>query len=488
MPLSQLPETCPLALETGAVALLQALPAPTLLLGLDGRIILANPSAQRTLGASSPGADLMAMVAPEDRPTVNSYLDSLRAVEDGQASRYASCMLVGGDRPPRHVALTGAPFGHNGHWGILLSLNDITLQRQREAELEALSLTDTLTGLANRRAFMRSLRAAIDSGHGCVVAMADIDLFKQVNDQHGHALGDQVLAMVASRLVRALPPDAVTARLGGDEFAVLLPGDVDAGSLERLEALRHIELTSELGPSGPVSVSLSIGVTHTRVGDENAVLHQSDVAMYAAKRGGRAQVAVYGERMSEILQQHQTISTLVDNLRAQNERLHLEARTDARTGLANSRALGEVERQVVGPQEHGFSTCGVLFIDIDHFGAFNHLYGDHAGDLALQRVAEALRRAGRKTDRVFRKGGEEFVMVLPMADAEAVAEVARHLAACIADLRIPHADGPTGWLSALIVGTTVMAGQTIGRAVVRAGDAAMRCKGSGVRAQVVLVD
>jgi two-component system chemotaxis family response regulator WspR len=128
----------------------------------------------------------------------------------------------------------------------------------------------------------------------------------------------------------------------------------------------------------------------------------------------------------------------------------------------------------------------VIFVDIDHFGAFNHLYGDHAGDEALKRVADALRLAGRKTDLIYRKGGEEFVMVLPRAEPDAIARVARRLAETIADLKIPHAEGPTGWLSALIVGVSALPQETVGSAVMRAGNAAMRCKLTGVRAQVVL--
>jgi diguanylate cyclase (GGDEF)-like protein len=316
--------------------------------------------------------------------------------------------------------------------------------------------------------------------------MADIDRFKLVNDQFGHDLGDQVLVAVAASLLQRLPANAVVARLGGDEFAVLIPGAVDGMSLGQLEALRQIEIPPDTRSAGPSQVSLSIGVTHTTAGDENDVLRQSDVAMYAAKAGGRGQVAVFGEEAAALVHESQSITALVENLRRQNERLHHEARTDARTGLANSRALGEVESNIVGGPNSSWSSCGVIFVDIDHFGAFNHLYGDHAGDEALKCVAGALRRAGRKTDQVFRKGGEEFVMVLPMAAPDALARVAEHLAQRIAELKIPHAEGPTGWLSALIVGVSALPLETVGQAIVRAGDEAMRCKATGVRAQIVL--
>ena len=179
------------------------------------------------------------------------------------------------------------------------------------------------------------------------------------------------------------------------------------------------------------------------------------------------------------------LAELVASLREQNRRLHREARTDVRTGLANSRALTEIEHTAVGMPDSPWASCAVVFVDVDQFGAFNKLYGDHAGDEALRCLADVLRHAGRRSDQVFRKGGEEFVMVLPQADQGAAERIAASLAAGIAALRIPHADGPTGWLSALIVATSVWAGETVAQAIARAGDAAMRCKAAGVRAQVL---
>jgi len=418
---------------------------------------------------------------------ITSYLQSLQDADASSYSRYATCSLPPIDGRAVQLEMNGCSLRPFGHHGILLSLADVTAKREREEKLQSMAFTDALTGLPNRRSFRRSLRAAIQAGHGCVVALADVDGFKRLNDEFGHLLGDQVLSELASKLVNALPESAVVARFGGDEFCILIPGAIDDHSLRQLEALRQIDIETDLGSSGPKSVSLSIGVTHTTAGEENEILRQSDIAMYAAKRSGRAQVAVYGEAAAEVVKQSQSITALVENLRQQNERLRSEARTDVRTGLANSRALSEIETVVVGVAGSAWTTCGVIFVDIDQFGAFNHLYGDHAGDLALERVADALRRACRKTDLVFRKGGEEFVVVLPLAEPDAVRRVAENVAECIADLKIPHAEGPTGWLSALIVGTHVGQSQTVGDAVVRAGNETMRLKAMGIRAQVVLI-
>lgn len=465
---------------------LHALPVAVVLLDCTGTIVFANHAAQRMHGSAIAGSTFLALVEPAERMVVDGYLQSLRANLQTGESRYMTCRLQVVDGQPLHIAAVAAPLLLGGSTGFLLNLTDITSQRERDAQLQLMALTDVLTGLPNRRSFLHSIRAAISAGEGCVLAIADIDRFKLVNDQFGHDFGDRVIGMVASRMVESLPSDAVIARMGGDEFAVLIPGAIDDSSLRQLESLRTIEVPADLKVSGLQTVSLSIGVTHTTAGDEAAMLRQSDIAMYAAKASGRARVAVFGPDSAALLEHSQSLASLVENLRQQNERLHSEARTDARTGLANSRALAELEGTVIGAGGSSWPECGVLFVDIDHFGAFNHLYGDDAGDVALRHFADAMRGAVRKDDLVFRKGGEEFVMVLPMATQDAVERVAEQLAERIAGLRIPHAEGPTGWLSALIVGVSALPQETVGDAIVRAGNAAMRCKATGVRAQVVL--
>jgi diguanylate cyclase (GGDEF)-like protein/PAS domain S-box-containing protein len=467
--------------------LLHALPTPVVTLDANGYVDFANPAAARLFGRPVVGSKFTDLVEPDDRPAITGYLHSLQESVAPDDSRYATCTVRPSPGHAVHVAINGCSLHSFGRRGVLLSLTDITARSESDDKVLSRALTDELTGLPNRRLFSRSLRAAIQAGQGCVVALADIDGFKLVNDTFGHLVGDQVLAVVANRLRNALPESVVIARMGGDEFSILIPGVVDDHGLRQLEALRQMHIEGELGSPGPETVSMSIGVTHTTAGEENEVLRQSDIAMYAAKRSGKAQVAVYGEAAAEVVKQSQSITSLVENLRQQNERLRNEARTDVRTGLANSRALSEVESVVVGSAGSDWATCGVLFVDIDHFGAFNHLYGDRAGDLALKRVADALQSACRKTDLAFRKGGEEFVIVLPQAEPDAVRRVAESAAASIDDMKIQHAEGPTGWLSALIVGTSVSPAQTIGDAVARAGDETMRLKATGIRARVVLL-
>ncbi len=181
----------------------------------------------------------------------------------------------------------------------------------------------------------------------------------------------------------------------------------------------------------------------------------------------------------------QTLASLVAKQRQLTDLLYAQAYTDALTGLANRRSLAEVESKVAGSPPADWQRCGVIFVDIDRFAEFNVLYGFQAGDQALKQVAAALKRAGRDHDQAYRASGEQFVMVLPGAEPETVDQVARQVLDGIHDLCIPHAKGPTGSLSALVIGTSLMPGESVGAAIVRTGDLSASCKARGVRAQVV---
>ena len=157
---------------------------------------------------------------------------------------------------------------------------------------------DALTAVLNRSAFLRRGRQRLDQarGDGTPVAamMLDIDHFKSVNDRHGHAAGDAVLAAFAQRVRTHLREDGLFGRFGGEEFAVLLPGvDADA-ALAVGERLRHIASEAVLLDDGrALDVTVSVGVAVSsgsgldRLED---LLHQADNALYRAKAMGRNRV------------------------------------------------------------------------------------------------------------------------------------------------------------------------------------------------------
>ena len=168
--------------------------------------------------------------------------------------------------------------------------------RQRNLELAAMSLTDALTGLPNRREMQRRLVAATAAGrrHGqpSSVLMVDVDHFKTVNDTRGHDAGDTVLQAVAARLTAAVRADDSAGRWGGEEFLVVAPMTDLAGGARLAERIRSsIGDTAVPVDEGPdIEVTVSVGVAS---GDsaEDVLLAEADAALYAAKRAGRNRVA-----------------------------------------------------------------------------------------------------------------------------------------------------------------------------------------------------
>lgn len=176
----------------------------------------------------------------------------------------------------------------------------IALKRQRD-QFEQQSRSDVLTGLANRLCFELSLQSLqadlLRCGQPFSLLLLDLDHFKDINDQHGHATGDAVLAAFGQRLREHFcAHDEVAARWGGEEFAVLLPGVALDAAAARAEAFRS-QLQSvpllriETGES--LDLRVSIGVGADVVGPVSAVaslLQQVDAALYRAKRCGRNRV------------------------------------------------------------------------------------------------------------------------------------------------------------------------------------------------------
>jgi len=159
--------------------------------------------------------------------------------------------------------------------------------RQREEELHVMALTDSLTGVANRRAFMdlldQSHARALRHNSRVRVLFCDIDDFKNINDTFGHAAGDAVLVSVATRLVQQFRTEDTVGRLGGDEFAIICEDGLpfDDALLDRLRDVLAVPHTigGEL-----IEATVSVGLASPRDGETSAqLLERADSTMYLAK-------------------------------------------------------------------------------------------------------------------------------------------------------------------------------------------------------------
>ncbi len=184
--------------------------------------------------------------------------------------------------------------------GVVLFIH-IGLMRRlmaRQAELERLSSTDALTGLANRASFFDRLEAEVARAarHGlplCLV-MLDVDHFKRTNDTHGHQAGDALLQALAISLKATVRRHDFPARYGGEEFAVLLPHTTlaDAGvvTARLLEAARRIPIVPG-GQGGTLTLSMGVA-EHDAAEGADALVARADAALYQSKRDGRDRVTV----------------------------------------------------------------------------------------------------------------------------------------------------------------------------------------------------
>ena len=190
----------------------------------------------------------------------------------------------------------------HAQWQADQARQDAQAQRERAAEFAADAERDPLTGLGNRRHLDRRcaelLPVAARDSLPLSLALLDIDHFKQVNDRHGHAVGDQVLVRVAQLLRENTRAGDVLARHGGEEFVVVLPGMGSERAAEVCERLRKSVAASafaELGlRSGAITVTVSIGLASAGSYHLQGLLHAADTALYRAKREGRNRLALGG--------------------------------------------------------------------------------------------------------------------------------------------------------------------------------------------------
>ena len=162
------------------------------------------------------------------------------------------------------------------------------------------AMHDALTGLPNRVLFAERLEQALAAGTAAAVLFCDLDRFKQVNDQFGHAAGDELLRQVAQRLGSAVPADATLGRLSGDEFAVLLVDDADPEATARALVDRFERPFRVEGHELRMTTSVGVALAERDELRPDAMLRAADTAMYAAKQRGRNQISVAARRAPDV--------------------------------------------------------------------------------------------------------------------------------------------------------------------------------------------
>lgn len=214
----------------------------------------------------------------------------------------------------------------------------------KAARLEHLANHDPLTSLPNRKLFFdrlkQSLSRAEREGKMVAVLYIDLDQFKQINDSFGHAIGDEVLQEIASRLEKEIRDEDTIARLGGDEFAVVMESLKEAENtmhcVQRLNSVFEEPVTVE-DLSFVLSASIGISLYPQDGGDAHTLLRNADTAMFKAKEAGRGTFQFYVEDMTRYAVER---ARLEADLRLALEKNELEVHYQPQIGLSDGRIVG----------------------------------------------------------------------------------------------------------------------------------------------------
>jgi len=362
--------------------------------------------------------------------------------------------------------------------------------QEKTVELEYLATRDALTGCLNRRAFLEKAEQmhleAMQNGKDMACIMVDIDHFKSVNDQFGHAVGDKVIQLVSGELRANARPDDIVGRYGGEEFCIILPGVNCANTVNIAERLRlKVKSTTKERFTGSVRVTASFGVAgiNADVPSPAELINLADKALYIAKENGRNRVIAWDghntqEQLSapghdaqdeiapktgtdeqladdprvfvnpnnavqfddELQKLQSRIIELEEELLYNQEMLTQQEGQDPVTGLPNRLLFRDRVSRALAQGQRYERIAAVVILDIDMFQRINDALGFLIGDQLLKKASErlvgvlrstdtvALMDGGTESTTVSRTGADEFgILLTDLKDTDTVTWVVKRI-------------------------------------------------------------
>jgi len=361
----------------------------------EGRLIYLSESASEKLGR--PVEDLLAvpLIALFETDPDNPDEKSERPLNFQLNARSKIHDLIvrvildtgKGEGRPTWWSISGHPkFDKGGKFhGYRGSAKDVTVEYERKVMDSRMAEYDALTGLANRHRMGRRLDSILgaykQAKRSCALMMLDLDRFKYVNDTMGHPAGDELLRQVAERLRNIVVDRGEIGRLGGDEFQVILPDLDDRGKLGEL-AEKVIQIVSQPyqidGKRAIIGASVGVAIAPYDGIEKDELVRSSDLALYAAKNGGRGQFRFYS---SDLKDEEEERRLLLDDLREAlaSEQLQLHYQPVVRTKdhvVVGFEALMRWEHP-----ERGFVSPGIFIPAAEESNLINQL-----GEWALRRA------------------------------------------------------------------------------------------------------
>lgn len=439
----------------------------------EQHIIMANASAAELVGIE---ADKLVGKKLDDWPwrvdadwqapwatTLHSGLDiadkPMRLRLDDEETRLfmVSCSLVGSAEDSQHgvlVTLDDMTVIEKKNQELAVTLHELRRSQDaisaKNAELEVLATRDPLTGLFNRRVLMENLerefKRATRENLELSCIMVDIDYFKNINDNYGHSVGDDVIEAIANALKSISREYDTVGRYGGEEFLMLLPGFSATDAVDVAERIRYsvMELAN-LDQLAVPQLTASLGISDINSGavDGPVMVDLADQALYAAKQGGRNRSVVYDPNVVPLKQPESPVTAqsaiIVDDtavrrvkelealVEQRNSDLDKLRQYDALTGIpTRSLFLQRIESELVRAKRLETST-GVMSFELRDLNRLLSTFGHAAMDALVCEFVSRLHNGLRSTDLVVDITGEHSlsrltnneygVLLCEMADA-----------------------------------------------------------------------
>lgn len=461
-------------------AALDTLAEGVIILDEHEQIVLANKTFINKV--SMPLPSLLGRKASElkwqhvDDPLATIHFPWRSVLKTGKSSIGAHLNLITDENKFFKFVINASPIegGNQVTQGVLITLDDITELEERNTalqsmvsrleesqaqvqeqnkELHFLATRDSLTGCLNRRAFNemfeKAFKEAVQHQTELSCVMVDIDHFKAVNDNYGHATGDVIIKLLAEVLTNNTRKVDLVGRYGGEEFCLVLPGisvDEAVAVAERIRLRIKAESAARYENGPRVTASLGVASIFDNPEDPAELNKFADEALYVAKESGRNKVVRWhpqsefgvsaksdgkalaqttrevGKESEAQLQPAATLQLRVDeleNIAAQiSAELDYTKHYDALTGLPNHILFYDRVSQVIERGQRYGHMAAMLIIDIGIFGMINATLGRAAGDTLLKEIAKRLNQNFRKSDDISRLtlsriGGDVFAVLVP---------------------------------------------------------------------------
>ncbi len=339
-----------------------------------------------------------------------------------------SCIV--GVMAARWSLLTPGEWLDLGAWGAILAIEGLiigSLSEARRREMYQLAemhrtdtLSDALTGVANRRAFEYELVRRITEWNrqrtSLSLMLLDIDHFKRLNDSYGHQAGDCVLQQVASVISENCRETDLVARYGGEEFVVVMPNTPSSEACHVAERVRQQIEAAEFEVGGLIlRATTSIGLAQIRRGEErDDLLRRADLALYASKQFGRNSCHFHDGQNSELFGNATARSTALSPTVVM---AHVDQYTDSLTGLPTRKVLMEELRRRLSENRRYAGDLSMMLIQVDDVSPGEVI------DRELRRkvnglVAECIRHVLRDVDLVARFDDDQFAVLMPRTKLE----------------------------------------------------------------------